>query len=322
MYSICVISAYFGKLPNYFCMWVKSVAYNSSIDFLLVTDQTVKNTPSNLKIFKMTLDEFSDRASEKIGLPIKVKEAYKCCDFKVAYGTIFADYLDGYDFWGHCDLDLMWGDIRHFATDELLKNYDRFLVLGHLSLYRNNLDVNERYRLSGSNKGNYDKIFLSDKHYAFDELEGIYRIYQKYGFSQYEGHIIADISTTYKRFRCNKDYINYNYQVFYWENGKVFRAYYINSEIKVEEFMYIHWQKRKYKHIDEKVCLRDSIYITRFGFFHKDYKLCSLSEIKKFNPYPGKWYELLELKKQHLLYRLDNIRKELLTKEMQLEWKH
>lgn len=40
---------YFGKFPNYFSLWIKSVAINPEIQFILITDQNLTDTlPSNL----------------------------------------------------------------------------------------------------------------------------------------------------------------------------------------------------------------------------------------------------------------------------------
>ena len=37
-YKVCVIGVYFGKLPEYFNLWLKSCEYNKDIDFLIVSD--------------------------------------------------------------------------------------------------------------------------------------------------------------------------------------------------------------------------------------------------------------------------------------------
>ena len=48
--------------------------------------------------FDTALDAFSTRALKT--------------DLRPAYGVLFEEYLDGYDFWGHCDLDVLFGRIR------------------------------------------------------------------------------------------------------------------------------------------------------------------------------------------------------------------
>jgi len=43
-------------------------------------------------------------------------------------GLIFEDYVAGYDFWGHCDLDVVWGDIRKFLHTRILSDSDIILL--------------------------------------------------------------------------------------------------------------------------------------------------------------------------------------------------
>ena len=50
---------------------------------------------------------------------------------------MFSEYLTGYDFWGHCDIDLLWGNIRRFVTDEKLKKYKKLYTAGACVLYKN-----------------------------------------------------------------------------------------------------------------------------------------------------------------------------------------
>ena len=61
----------------------------------------------------------------------------------------------------------------------------------------------------------------------------------------FEKRIFADISMIYKRFRLALDDKNYDKQIFYWENGKVYRSYYLDKDLHKEEFIYIHFKKRK-----------------------------------------------------------------------------
>jgi hypothetical protein len=161
-----------------------SCKYNPSIDFLMVTDQLPHNTPANLKVINMTLDQFSSLAGKQLDMDLSIKEPYKCCDFKPVYGIILQDEIKSYDFWGHCDLDLIFGDLRAFLKEEILKIYDKIYNLGHLSIYRNTAECNDRYKEQGSSIGSYRDVFLSDKNYAFDELNGMYRIILAQSFSQ------------------------------------------------------------------------------------------------------------------------------------------
>ena len=95
---------------------------------------------------------------------------YKLCDYKPAYGLIFENYTSGYQFWGQSDIDVIYGNIRNFITDEMLDKYD-FISIRHdyttgcFALYRNNALINNIFKRSKD----YKAVFSSRQHYCFDE---------------------------------------------------------------------------------------------------------------------------------------------------------
>ncbi len=145
MLKICFIVPYFGKFRNDFAFWLKSVEYNNTIDFYIFTDQETNSIPSNVKIFNTTLSFIEELAQKNICKDCKIEHPYKLCDYKTAYGELFKDYIKEYDFWGHCDMDLVFGNIRHFITDEVLNSYDRIGLEGFFTLYRNTPEINKHY---------------------------------------------------------------------------------------------------------------------------------------------------------------------------------
>ncbi len=170
--SLALITCYIGKLPWYFDYFVHSCAYNPSITFLIITDDQdyKKPIPPNIKMIFRSLGQISMLASEKLGFDVNIEYGYKLCDFKPAYGLIFKELLQGFDFWGHCDIDIIFGDIREFITDELLDKYDLISVRhdwlsGCFLLYRNTVKLNTLFLNSRDHK----KVFTSPKHYCFDE---------------------------------------------------------------------------------------------------------------------------------------------------------
>lgn len=63
--NICIIGVYFGKFHNWIEIWKKSCKYNETIDFLVVTDQEIKNIPSNMRVVKMQLEECKELIEKK-----------------------------------------------------------------------------------------------------------------------------------------------------------------------------------------------------------------------------------------------------------------
>ena len=169
--KIAMIITYFGEFPWYFKYFIHSCRYNLSVDFFIITDNEVQeNFPPNVHIVKKSMSETINLIEQKLGLKVDIFFAYKLCDFKPAYGVIFSELIEGYDFWGHGDLDVIYGNIRNFMTDELLSEHDLISVrhdflTGFFTLFRNCTKMNELFRQSKD----YEKIFKSPRHFCFDE---------------------------------------------------------------------------------------------------------------------------------------------------------
>lgn len=282
-YKVCVIGVYFGKLPEYFNLWLKSCEYNKDIDFLIVSDNNFENLPKNVSSTYMTLEDMKKLADKKLGLNTALRKPYKCCDFKAVYGTIFEDLIKDYDFWGHCDFDLIFGKIDSFITDKILDKYDKILRYGHFCLYRNTDEVKSRYKAEGSMCGNYDKVFTQAQSFVFDEVPGIYQIYLKNKFPMYDRLVFADIMPRYGRFKLSQGRKNYFLQCFYWQDGRVYKAYAKNGKVFIDEYIYIHFQKRGFS--KTLASTTESFYICPKGFVNKNKNVIpNIEDIRKVNP--------------------------------------
>lgn len=160
-----------GQFPWYFRFFIKSCEHNPSIDFIIVTDQPpFKTNAKNIFFVNRNLGEINTLATKKLGFDTRIKYAYKLCDFKPAYGVIFSDLIEGYDFWGHGDIDVIFGNIRAFITEELLLQYDIIsaraqYLSGFLTIFRNSVYINRLYEQSKD----HQMVFQNPKHYCFDE---------------------------------------------------------------------------------------------------------------------------------------------------------
>ena len=169
--EICLVICYIGKTPPGIEVFFKSCKKNPTIQFLIFTDQRWANiAPANVTIVRTTLESLRKLATTKLGFPVTLDHPYKLCDFKPAYGDMFAEYLASYKFWGVTDLDVIFGDIRRFITDEVLENYDvitsrQDFLTGHFTLYRNRDYTRSFYRHSRD----YKRIFQTDSCLSFAE---------------------------------------------------------------------------------------------------------------------------------------------------------
>lgn len=170
--SIAIIITYFGKLPWYFEYFVHSCSFNKTIDFFIITDDTTyrKKLSVNLKMIYQTIHDFNNIATKELGFPTKIENGYKLCDFKPTLGLLFQNLIEDYDFWGQCDIDVIFGNIRGFIDDNILENYDFInarhdYTTGCFFLMRNNMFLNTLFKKSKD----YYKVLSSEVHFCFDE---------------------------------------------------------------------------------------------------------------------------------------------------------
>jgi len=250
--SICYIVPYFGKLPPNFQLWLNTCETNKTIDWIVITnDRTGYNYPKNVKTYYLEFNEIKRIIQSHYDFDIKI-DTYWCLSlFKPAYGEIFSEYLKNYDYWGHCDIDLLWGDIRKFITDDVLNKYERIGFQGHSTIYKNTKEVNTRYRTIVDGKTNYIDVFSGKSKISFDE-NGMDDIYNYLKIPFFNKTVFAHLSiSTYSfwiRYLPQKDDYKNRRQIFTWEKGKLLRYFIDQNEIHTEEYMYIHFFTRPMKY--------------------------------------------------------------------------
>lgn len=152
--SIALVVTWIGPWPFWMSAFLLSCQHNPTVDWIIFTDaEPPPQSPPNVHFKFIDIPTFCILASSKLGFKCKLNPdyAYKICDYKPFYGRIFEDTLKHYDFWGHCDLDIVWGCIRSFMTPELLWANDIISskvrrLSGHFTLYRNVKRINSLYK--------------------------------------------------------------------------------------------------------------------------------------------------------------------------------
>ena len=316
MKSILLITCYFGKLPNFFNFYLKSAGYNSTVNFLLVTDDRDKyDYPENVKVLYKSFEEFKKEAQNIFDFPINLDSPYKLCDYKPVYGKIFYEMVKNYDFWGYCDIDLIWGNIRSFLTDEVLNyGYDKIQTAGHFTIMPTCEESINFYKQSVTGYPDYEKVYSSSANFAYDEWPGLAGKYKALGKKIYnEVNDFSDLSFRVKYFLpseeffrrkcCDKKWFRKNI-VFYYKKGELFVVGIVDKKVDLKQSMYVHFQKRKIK----TVCnLNDEFVILPYGKFEGKIPDFTVKYLKKnakeskinFNYLKIKWKNLLrKLKKK------------------------
>lgn len=167
---VALVIAYYGRWPVWMPAFLRSCAENPEIDWLIITDLKPPRSPRNVYYHEYSMLDLEEAFSAAVGQRIRLQQAYKLVDLKPVYGLAFASLLNGYEFWGICDLDIVWGNIKKFVTDATLDTFDvvstrRERIAGHFSLFRNDDRTRELFRRHPLHK----KCFSDQAVWIFDE---------------------------------------------------------------------------------------------------------------------------------------------------------
>lgn len=183
-HRIAILIPYVGaNLPPYFPLFAKTAAGSSSlVDFFIVhngisptllppPDQQYPNVKfidlqSTQQMTNLLLRVIDQRSEENLEMSYSEllqiltkhidKYPYVLVEFKAAMGHIFARYLEGYSHWGYSDLDIAFGDLPQWVTEEELTEFDivtygygdqdRLYLRGQFTFHKNEQKINQLWR--------------------------------------------------------------------------------------------------------------------------------------------------------------------------------
>lgn len=312
MMKVAIVVPYFGKLPGYFQIFLDSCKYNTQFEWLIFSnDNTRFEYPDNVQYIEMTFEECKKIVQSAFDFEISLKTPQKLCDYKCAYGYIFQEYIKEYDWWGHCDLDQVFGDLGNFITPERLEKYDKIYSLGHLTLYRNNQENNQIFKKEVEGKYRYKEVFKCDKCLGFDEWlpENVNDIFMTTEVLAIYENDCADVNPYSMAFRLvyydviKRIYLHSHIKnsIFMWEQGKIFQLYLEQGKLCKREFPYVHLQKRKMKDCRTKM-QGEKYYIIPNCFVNGDKSPIRL--LKKSEIWSWINIQYIKVKYNNLKYRL------------------
>ncbi|PST71208.1 DUF6625 family protein, partial [Oenococcus oeni] len=281
------ITAWFGShYMNYFDKWVTSLQRNAEFDFLVVGNikPNIK-LPKNVEYMHMDLMEFKKRLSNLVGFQVKISSLGKVAEYRPAFGQMFQRELQGYDYWGYIETDLILGKLSTFITDEVLSHYDQLFTLGHFILFKNDSEVSKLYKASHQlkNVATYRDAFRSNAFHRFDDggISSIVKSFGKFKVLEWP-EIIADIDFRVFPFKMINDE---NPRIFAYVDGHLVGYHCKNGELSdKKEFLYIHLQKRRMESVT-----RDTNFVIVPNKFLPLKSLTDKDMIKKSQRTPLEW---------------------------------
>lgn len=261
---LCFIIPYFGKLPENFDVFLKTVAENKNFDFLVFTDDKRNfDYPDNVKLHYCSFEELREKFKKKFDFKISLEGPRKLCDFKPTYGYVFEEEIKNYKFWAYCDIDLFLGNLDNFLTESYLEQYDKIFSLGHMTIYRNEKSINrlfmERYNGDDRKSNTYEEIFTNPGNCTFDEWQRPYhninllgeqcKIRNCYDWPMFD---VFPFSSSFKETGYNgkkREWFSNNEPsfVFVWNKGTLHVYWLEDSKLCNKEILYVHLQKRVLK---------------------------------------------------------------------------
>jgi hypothetical protein len=176
---ILILIPYFGQWPEWIDLYVYSCAQNKDIDWVFISDCRYEaKDHSNIRFIHTSFRQYCRDVSEILNIDFNPVSAYKLCDLRPFFPIIHSELIKGYEFWGYGDVDVIWGRINRFYTNELLDRFDVFSthadrLSGHLAILRNT----DKYTHLCFRIRDWKQKLMSDENHAMDELDFSRMIY-------------------------------------------------------------------------------------------------------------------------------------------------
>ena len=213
-----LILPYYGSYPIWMNAFLRSCAYNPSLTWLIFSDlEKPMYQPDNVQFFHLEKEGLSELIKQKTGIHHALENPHKLCDFKPLYGHIFEDYLVDYQFWGHCDMDVIWGDMDHFLFKMGFEQFDLVssrphAISGHFTLYRNM----EALKVFYQSVPQYHKAFIKPNYQGFDEGFYSYHIFNEVKSGR------LNIKPYWEKRNCiDRGELHRHPGIWIWEKGKI-----------------------------------------------------------------------------------------------------
>jgi len=214
---LAIIIPFVGQGPehipsylNLFCIAAAGSA--SKVDFLLIHNGVLDSqesscTADNVKFLSMgSIGAFTKQLTRvldqvpteelAIGSLDRVarilsnylfKYPYVLVEFKPALGHVFSEFLEGYSHWGYSDLDIVFGDLPRWITEDEWKDFDvvtygygdqhRVYLRGQFTFHKNNQKTKQLWRqckfLSRMDQ-RFADVMEGKKNIRFESAEGCY----------------------------------------------------------------------------------------------------------------------------------------------------
>jgi len=269
--KVLLILPYFGPFGPWFPLYLHSLASQQTVDLLLLCDAEPPPLPANARRVEMTFDQVRELATARLGTNVRLQRIRNLCDLKPAYGLVFEEFTEGYQYWAFGDEDVLYGDLDRMLAPHLDGAADLVVpgtssarmqgsTQGHLTIVRNNPQTNSLAIRDPA----YTHVLASAEHWAYDEnswrhggdISSFTKIVKE---AEARGELsirwgLASVTHLPRRGRC------YSY------DGRALR------DGTGKEILYYHWGNMRHRKVQWPTPeeARDGFAFDRYGFYAQD----------------------------------------------------
>jgi hypothetical protein len=168
---LIMLIPYFGRWPEWIDLFVESCKWNPSVRWRLYTDcGEPENKADNVDYVHLSFDDYKALVRERLGIAFDPPDPYKLCDLKPCLAHIHERDVAGFQFFGYGDIDVVYGNIRIFYTDDVLARSNVLSthperLAGHFAVLRNT----RAFRRAFKRIRNYRTLLEQPHHASMDE---------------------------------------------------------------------------------------------------------------------------------------------------------
>jgi hypothetical protein len=169
--EIIILIPYFGRWPEWVNLFIETCKWNPEVCWLLYTDcGEPENKAENVRYVHLDFRDYKMLVRERLGIHFDPADPYKLCDLRPCLGQIHNREIGGFRFFGYGDIDVVYGNIRRFYTDDLLARADvisthRERLAGHFAVLRNTEVIRRAYECIPG----YQELLEQVRHNNMDE---------------------------------------------------------------------------------------------------------------------------------------------------------
>lgn len=251
---LIMLMPYFGRWPEWFELFVESCKWNPGVRWRFYTDcGEPENRADNVDYVHLSFDDYKALVSERLGISFRPADPYKLCDLRPCLAHVHERDAADFPFVGHGDIDVIYGNIGGFYTEELRARLDVLSthperLSGHFAVLRNT----RRNRRAFRNIRRYRSSLERQDYRGLDEVpfasalrpRGLGRMADYLTRRGGRSLFVERYSTVLSPRGWHDGTMNYP-RKWFWRNGTL-----TNERDGGREFLYLHfmrWKSERWK---------------------------------------------------------------------------